>query len=246
MVKAHLLCALLPLCACTIYTLPDLDTAGSSTGTSTDPSATTGDDPTTGSGVEAIEIDEAGPVKVPVGEIVTIGATVLDADGLPVPAAAIAWTSSAELTLFADSTGALLGISPGTAQLTASVGGVASEPVTVEVVANVPPAATFAAVRTVTTARCALPGCHVDGVEPGDLRFDRDADDLWEELLEDAAQVAGLPRVTPGDPSESYLLHKLVQRSPAAGAQMPIGATPIDAASAQVILRWILAGASAQ
>ena len=29
----------------------------------------------------------AGPVKVPVGEIVTIGATVLDADGLPVPAA---------------------------------------------------------------------------------------------------------------------------------------------------------------
>ena len=87
MVKAHLLCALLPLCACTIYTLPELDTAGSSTDASTGPSATTGDDPTTSAGVEAIEIDEAGPVKVPVGEIVTIGATVLDADGLPVPAA---------------------------------------------------------------------------------------------------------------------------------------------------------------
>ena len=35
------------------------------------------------------------------------------------------------------------------------------------------------------------------------------------------------------------------KRSPAVGVQMPIGAAPIDAASAQVIVRWILAGAPA-
>ena len=44
-------------------------------------------------------------------------------------------------------------------------------------------------------------------------------------------------------PTNSYLLHKLVLRAPPVGAQMPIGGSPIAAAEAQVILRWILAGA---
>ena len=195
--------------------------------------------------VGAVEIEASEPVLVPVGEIVQLDVIVTDLEGEPLPAAAVTWTSSGELTLFADGTGALLGVSPGTVQLTASAGGVDSSPVSVEVVAHVPPPASFAAVRAVTTARCAVAGCHVDGVEPGDLRFDRDDERLWEELLEVSTQVESLRRVLPGAPAESYLVHKLVQRSPAVGGQMPIGAAPIDAASAQVIVRWILADAPA-
>ena len=195
--------------------------------------------------VGAVEIEASEPVLVPVGEIVQLDVIVTDLEGEPLPAAAVTWTSSGELTLFADGTGALLGVSPGTVQLTASAGGVDSSPVSVEVVAHVPPPASFAAVRAVTTARCAVAGCHVDGVEPGDLRFDRDDQRLWEELLEDSTQVESLRRVRPGAPSESYLVRKLVQRSPVVGVQMPIGGAPIDAVSAQVIVRWIVAGAPA-
>jgi hypothetical protein len=193
--------------------------------------------------VGSVDIDGEPAITVPVGEVVQLQATVTDIDGDPLPAAAITWTSSGELTLFADGTGALLGIAPGTVQLTASADGVTSAPVSVEVIANVPPPETLANVLTLTRARCGVPGCHVDGVEPGDLRFDRDDEDMWEELLEPSAVVPGLQRTVPNAPSESYLVHKLVQRSPAAGAQMPIGAAPIDAASAQILVRWILAGA---
>ena len=160
------------------------------------------------------------------------------------PDATVAWTSDAELTLYVDRQGALLGISPGTTTVRASAGGVDSAPVTVQVVPHQPPPATFTQVRGVTTGACAISGCHVDGVEPGDLRFDRDPDDLWEELLEDGAeQVGGLERVLPNAPSESYLIHKLVQRAPAVGVQMPIGDTPLDATQVQVVVRWILDGA---
>lgn len=199
---------------------------------------------TSDSPIGGIEID-GDAIVVPVGDVVQLTATVTDTHGEPLPSAALTWTSSAELTLFADATGAVLGVSPGVVQLTASADGVTSQPVSVEVVANVPPPANFAAVLDLTRARCGVPGCHVDGVEPGDLRFDRDDADVWEELLEESDEVDALARVVPDAPTESYLVHKLVQRSPAVGVQMPIGATPIDAASAQVIVRWILAGAPA-
>ena len=194
--------------------------------------------------VGEVEIAAEGPVQVQVGQISQLAALVTDPEGEPLPAAALTWTSSGELTLYVDGAGALLGVAPGTVQVHASAGGVDSAPITVEVVDHDPPAATFTAVRAITSQRCAVAGCHVDGVEPGDLRFDREPDRIWEELLEDEAeQVDGLARVAPNAPTQSYMFQKLVQRSPAVGAQMPIGGAPIDAASAQVILRWILDGA---
>ena len=191
------------------------------------------------------EVEIVGParIEVQVGEIVAVDVIVRDLEGQPIDAA-VTWTSSAELTLYADGKGALLGVSPGPAQLHASAGGVDSEAIVVTVVAHDPPSATFTEVRGVTTPGCAITGCHVDGVEPGDLRFDREPDKLWEELVEDEAeQVDGLGRVVPNAPADSYLIHKLVQRAPAVGAQMPIGGAPIDAEKVQVIVRWILDGA---
>lgn len=193
--------------------------------------------------VGEVELDVSGRVEVQVGEIVEVAATVLDLEGQPIDAP-VTWTSSGELTLYADGKGALLGVSPGVVMLHASAGGVDSAAVEVVVVEHDPPAATFADVRGVTTPNCAISGCHVDGVEPGDLRFDREPDRLWEELLEDEAeQVESLMRVVPNAPADSYLVHKLVQRTPAVGAQMPIGGAPMDAEKVQVIVRWIVDGA---
>jgi len=192
--------------------------------------------------VGEIDIDVDGTVQVLVGETTPLSALVTNEEGEP-SEAALTWTSSAELTLYVDGQGVLLGVAPGTVQVTASAGGVTSAPVTVEVTEHDPPAATFTQVRALTDQRCAISGCHVDGVEPGDLRFDREPDRLWEELVEDGAEQVDMPRVQANAPTNSYLMHKLVLRAPAVGAQMPIGGSPIAAAEAQVILRWILAGA---
>lgn len=113
----------------------------------------------------------------------------------------------------------------------------------VEVVAHVPPVTTFTQVRAVTDAGCAVAGCHVDGVEPGDLRFDREPDKLWEACRTAPKEVPGLARVKAGAPEASYVVQKLVQRMPAVGGQMPLGGGPLAAEKVQVIVRWILAGA---
>lgn len=196
-----------------------------------------------GEDVDEVVVDVAGKIEVQVGEIVEVDASVFGAGG-ELANATVTWSSSAERALYVDGTGALLGISVGTAELRAHSGGVDSAPVIVEVVAHQPAPATFTQVRAVTDARCAVDGCHVDGVEPGDLRFDRDVDKLWEELLEDEAeQVDGLARIDPGAPEDSYVVQKLVMRAPAVGAQMPIGLAPMPAEEVRTIVRWVLAGA---
>jgi len=201
-----------------------------------------------GGGGEGGEVGEVvlepGPGTLAVGGLATLGVSVTDGDGAPLPDAALSWASSDALTLYVDGVGGLLGVSPGKATVTASAGGVTSAPVEIVVSPATPPASTFTAVRGLLVARCAVAGCHVDGVEPGDLRFDRPADKLWEELVgESAFQVPALDRVAPNAPRDSYLLHKLALAAPPVGARMPLGQAPLAAADAQVVLRWILAGA---
>jgi hypothetical protein len=246
--RSLFLSVLFVMSACNVVVLAD-DTEAS---TSEAVMSTTADVPTSGdetgapgeSEVGEVEIAEAGPIEVQVGEIINVSAVVTGAEGEALPAAVVTWSSSQELALYVDGTGALLGVSPGTAELRAHSGGVDSAPVEIHVVEHTPAAATFTQVRAVTDARCAVAGCHVDGVEPGDLRFDREVDKLWEELVEDPSeQVESLRRVDPGAPVASYVVQKLVQRAPASGAQMPIGGAPMPATEVQTIVRWILAGA---
>lgn len=197
-----------------------------------------------GAEVGEVALDPGDLVTLAVGELATLSAKVTDPDGAPLPDAPLAWASSDGLTLYVDDAGGLLGVSPGKATITASAGGVTSAPLAVEVTPATPPAASFAATRTLLVARCAVAGCHVDGVEPGDLRFDRPADQLWEKLVgESAFQAPQLQRVAPNAPRDSYLLHKLALAAPFAGARMPFGQPPLTASEVQTLLRWILADA---
>ena len=58
----------------------------------------------------------------------------------------------------------------------------------------------------------------------------------------DSIQVPGTPRVAPGDPDGSYLIHKL-EGTQEEGDQMPQGGPFLDATTIGVIRRWIEDGA---
>ncbi|MEQ1570171.1 MAG: c-type cytochrome [Myxococcota bacterium] len=63
--------------------------------------------------------------------------------------------------------------------------------------------------------------CHLDGFESGGFALDGAPESLL-----DAPSRAGMPYVTPGEPDDSYLLHKLAgthEEVGGFGARMPIG-----------------------
>jgi hypothetical protein len=209
------------------------------TGEGTTEAGTTGDD-----GVVSVVVDPAGGHEVQVGMLGGLTATALDGHGQPVPDAAITWRSSDGLVVYVDGVGGLLGVSQGGATVTAEADGVVSAPVAIAVVGFVPPAATFSEVLAIANTGCAVAGCHVDGVEAGDLRWDRGPKSTWDKLVEEEADGApGWMRIQPGEPRQSYVLHKLALGEPEAGARMPFGGPPLAAAEAQVFVRWILDGA---
>src|SRR5690606_37374839 len=85
-------------------------------------------------------------------------------------------------------------------------------------------------------SKCA--GCHVDGAAEGGYRVDtptaaaRAGESGWTGRL-----------VAPGDPEQSLLYRKLVDRRPPVGQQMPLLRTPLDARARELVRRWIAEGA---
>lgn len=192
-----------------------------------------------GGGTDSVTIDPKGPVEVDIGELLDLDVKVLDANDQPVMNPTVKWTSADEKTLYVDGKGTLLGILPGTVQVTAEVEGVVSAPLSVTVTLNDPPAVAFADVLGALTNGC---GCHSGGMPPAGLAFDTGADTVHATLLMPATQEPGLQRAIGDDPSSSYLFQKLTRSTPSKGEQMPKGKAPIDAEKAQLFLRWILAG----
>lgn len=190
-------------------------------------------------GAGSVTIDPVGPVEVDIGETLDLDVVVLDGNGDPVPMPTVKWTSSDEKSLYVDGKGLLLGILPGTVEVTAEVDGVVSDPLTVEVTLNDPAPATFNEVLAIL-ANCS---CHSGAMPPAMLAFDTGADTVHATLLSPSVQDPGLQRIVGDNPAQSYLFQKLTRTTPTKGEQMPKGNAPIPADKAQVILRWILAGA---
>ena len=66
----------------------------------------------------------------------------------------------------------------------------------------------------------------------------------YSNLVNVASRVkAGAVRVIPGDPENSYLIHKLEGRSTIAGVRMPLGGPYLETGQILVIRRWIEIGA---
>ncbi len=101
--------------------------------------------------------------------------------------------------------------------------------------------ATFSGhVQPILNARCATAGCHGNMAPQAGL-------DLTEGVARDnlfqlSVQNPDIPLVTPGNPTNSYLMTKLTGDG-FSGKQMPLGAAPLTQADRDVIRLWISYGA---
>ena len=87
----------------------------------------------------------------------------------------------------------------------------------------------------------ACTGCHSGAGAPLGLRLDEGASFA---LLVNApsSEVPTLLRVSPGNPDDSYLIHKL-EGTAAVGGRMPLGGPPLPAETIAVVRQWIAEGA---
>jgi Bacterial Ig-like domain len=91
------------------------------------------------------------------------------------------------------------------------------------------------------TPTCAASGCHTGAAAPQGLRLD-EANSYGLLVGVASMEVPSLLRVAPGDPDNSYLIHKL-EGTASVGDQMPLDGTPLPQASIDVIRQWIIEGA---
>lgn len=94
----------------------------------------------------------------------------------------------------------------------------------------------------VFSVSCAVSGCHTGANPPQGLNLE--SDQSYGLLVDVAAnEVGSLDRVEPGDPNNSYLIHKL-EGSAAVGARMPADGPPyLTESQIEVIRQWISDGA---
>lgn len=100
--------------------------------------------------------------------------------------------------------------------------------------------ATFPSIQThVLTPMCTA--CHAGATAPQGLRLD--AASSYDLLVGvPSSEAPSLLRVAPGQPAQSYLIHKL-RGSAAVGERMPLGQAPLPEATIAVIEQWITDGA---
>ena len=105
-----------------------------------------------------------------------------------------------------------------------------------------PLAATFDAIQAnVFTPICSV--CHIGATAPQGLMLD--AAHSYNLLVDHpSTEVPSILRVAPGDPTNSYIIQKLEGHA-AVGGQMPLGETPLPAATIAFIAQWITDGAPA-
>ncbi|NMG42496.1 hypothetical protein GPA22_01940 [Aromatoleum toluvorans] len=86
--------------------------------------------------------------------------------------------------------------------------------------------------------------CHMTGEEQGQLGL---APGLaYAGLVSVASRGSGLPRVAPGEPERSYLVHKLQGThldQGGSGERMPMGQEPLAERDIALVRDWIAAGA---
>lgn len=101
--------------------------------------------------------------------------------------------------------------------------------------------ATFSGhVQPILDARCAVAGCHGTMAPQAGLDLTRDV--ARDNLFQLSTQNPEIPLVTPGNPTNSYLMTKLTGDG-FTGKQMPLGASPLSQAELDIVRLWISYGA---
>jgi uncharacterized protein (TIGR03118 family) len=133
-----------------------------------------------------------------------------------------------------------------TARATDTSGNVGTSPAVTVMVANTAPAVTLSQLQaTVFTPICSV--CHNGSAPPGGLlpgSMDlRDGQTHGSLVGVQSQEVPGLMRVAPGDPEQSYVIHKLEGRAGIVGDRMPFGGPFLDDATIDQVRSWIASGA---
>ena len=101
-------------------------------------------------------------------------------------------------------------------------------------------------VQPIFTVNCLFSGCHA-GSSPEE-GMSLVAGQTFSNVVNVAARQASMNRVTPNQPDDSYLVHK-VQGTHlnvdvgGSGSQMPLGLSPLSQSDIDLIRAWIQAGA---
>jgi hypothetical protein len=95
-------------------------------------------------------------------------------------------------------------------------------------------------VQPILDVRCATAGCHGEIAPAAELDLTQGSS--YDNLMLPSTQNPDVPRVTPGNPTNSYLITKLTGNG-IAGMQMPLGALPLTPDEIDVIRTWISYGA---
>ncbi len=108
----------------------------------------------------------------------------------------------------------------------------------------VPPVSFKTDLQPIINAQCVF--CHVTGAENGGLNLGRRVS--YAALMAASTEAPVMPRVTPGNPEKSYLIHKLKGThldAGGSGTRMPMNdpPRPLDAAQLELFLRWVESGA---
>lgn len=85
--------------------------------------------------------------------------------------------------------------------------------------------------------------CHIGSAAPQGLRLDSEDNSFAFLVGVDANEIPTLKRVAPGDPENSYLVHKVEGRSSIVGSRMPLGQSRLSDDDIDNLKRWIAAGA---
>ena len=99
-------------------------------------------------------------------------------------------------------------------------------------------------VQPIFTANCAFSGCHA-GSNPAQGMNLSDGQ-AYANIVNVQSNESGLLRVDPGNPDQSYLVHKIQGTQGTvggSGGQMPLGGTPLTQAQINLIREWITNGA---
>lgn len=103
-------------------------------------------------------------------------------------------------------------------------------------------------VEPIFAGSCAFSGCHAGAnANPAAKPMVLSAGQAYDNIVGvSAAELPTMQRVRPGQPDQSYLIHKLQGTHLSvggSGAQMPLG-TPLAPATIDVIRRWVADGAA--
>ena len=100
-------------------------------------------------------------------------------------------------------------------------------------------------VQPIFTTNCALAGCHT-GTAPAEGQDLSSGNTFGNTVDIPSAQLPSMNRITPGDPAQSYLVHKIngTQTSVGGtGSRMPLGRAALSSTQIATITAWITSGA---